>query len=83
MAIDEFNSAEFNVYPNPADNVWNIRSNQSINSIQIFDVLGKQVMTLTPNSETVSIKASGLTNGIYFVKLSSAIGTKSIKLIKK
>ncbi|MFD2914499.1 T9SS type A sorting domain-containing protein [Psychroserpens luteus] len=83
LAIDEFNKAEFNVYPNPTDNFWNIRSNQSINSIQIFNVLGKQVITLTPNSETVSIDASGLTNGIYFVRLSSVAGTKSVKLIKK
>ena len=83
LAIDEFNSAEFNVFPNPTDNVWNIRSNQSINSIQIFDVLGKQVMTLSPNSESVSINASGLPNGIYFARLSSVIGTTSIKLIKK
>ena len=83
LAIDEFTSTEFNVYPNPTDNFWNIRSNQRINSIQIFDVLGKQVMTLTPNSETALINASGLTNGIYFARLNSIIGTKSIKLIKK
>ncbi|MBT8233137.1 MAG: T9SS type A sorting domain-containing protein, partial [Saprospiraceae bacterium] len=83
VGIDEFDRAEFNVFPNPTNNVWNIKSMQNIDLIQVFDIQGQLVITLTPNSETASINAVGLTNGIYFVKFNSVIGTKSVKLIKK
>ena len=83
VGIDEFDRAEFNVFPNPTNDVWNIKSNQNIDLIQVFDIQGQLVITLSPNSETASIDAIGLTNGIYFVKLNSVKGTKSVKLIKK
>ncbi|MFT7049845.1 MAG: hypothetical protein ACJAZK_000434 [Psychroserpens sp.] len=83
LGTDDFEVTEFNVYPNPTDNIWNIRSNQNIDSIQVFDVLGKQVITLTPNSHTASIDASRLIDGIYFARLSSIKGSTSVKLIKK
>ncbi|MFK7925824.1 MAG: T9SS type A sorting domain-containing protein [Bacteroidia bacterium] len=83
VGIDEFDHTEFNVYPNPTNDVWNIQSIEKMELVQVFDLQGKQVLTLTANSETVSINASGLTNGVYFVRVSSATGTKSVKLIKQ
>jgi hypothetical protein len=83
VGIDEFDRAEFSVFPNPANDAWNIKSEQNIDLIQVFDIQGQLVITLTPNSETASINAIGLTKGIYFVKLNSAKGTKSVRLIKQ
>ncbi len=83
VGIDEFDLDDFHVYPNPTINVWNIESNQNIDFIQMFDIQGKQVISLKPNSKTASINASVLTNGIYFAILSTSQGTKSVKLIKK
>jgi len=83
VGINEFDRAELNVFPNPTNNVWNIKSKKSIDLIQVFDIQGKQVITLSPNSETASINASGLINGIYFARLSSDKNTKFVKLIKK
>jgi hypothetical protein len=83
VGIDEFDLTEFNVYPNPTHDVWHIKNSQNIDLIQVFDIQGKPVITLRPQAETASINASGLTNGIYFVRLSSATGTKSVKLIKE
>ena len=82
MGINEFDAETFFVYPNPTNNIWNIKGNQNIDFIEVFDIQGKQVISLNPNSETVSINASVLTNGVYFVKLTSENGTKSFKLIK-
>ena len=82
LGVEDFNSTEFNVYPNPTDSFWNVRSALNIDAIQIFDVLGKQVITLIPNSEMASIDTEGLTKGIYFARLSCAKGIKTVKLIK-
>jgi hypothetical protein len=83
VGTNELDRAEFNIFPNPTNDVWNIKSSQNIELIQVFNVQGQLVITQTPNSETASINAAGLTNGIYFVKFSSDKGTKSIKLIKE
>jgi hypothetical protein len=83
LSIDEFSSADFNVYPNPTNTIWTVKSNQNIDIIRVFNMLGKEVVTQAPNSDTVIIDTSGLANGVYFAKLYSALGSTSIKLIKK
>jgi len=74
----------FKVFPNPTQNVWNVNTNkQVLNSIQIFDILGKQVLTLNPNASNVVIDATKLSNGIYFAKINTDKGSSILKLIKK
>lgn len=84
MGLDDLESVNFNVYPNPSNNVWNVKtSNSVINSIQVVDILGKQVVSLNPNSTEVQIDASTLNTGLYFARIESNSGIKTIKLIKK
>ncbi|OUR90830.1 hypothetical protein A9Q87_12830 [Flavobacteriales bacterium 34_180_T64] len=82
LGINEFNVAEFKVYPNPTQNVWNVKANSIISKIHVYDVLGKSVMVLNPMSNEAQIDASSLPKGLYFANLESAKGTQSIKLIK-
>ena len=83
LSVDESSTSQFNVYPNPTINSWNVKSNQSIDSVHLFDVLGKMVMSLKPNSKEVSIGTSALQSGIYIAKINSINGSKTIKLIKQ
>ncbi|WP_242092426.1 T9SS type A sorting domain-containing protein [Aestuariivivens sediminicola] len=74
----------FKVYPNPAKDTWNIKTKYAeIKSVALFNTLGKQVMTLKPNSDQVKIDASTLSKGLYFAKIETAAGTSSLKLIKQ
>jgi hypothetical protein len=74
---------DFNVYPNPTQNVWNIKTNnQNISSIQVFDVQGRQVLNIIPDSNNATIDASSLPSGLYFAKIKSESTSQSIKLIK-
>ncbi len=84
LSTDDFAKSEFKVYPNPTNNEWNIKTNgQNISSVQVFDILGKNVMTVTPNSSAVKLDATTLPAGLYFARLTSESGTKSVKLIKQ
>lgn len=75
---------KFEVYPNPSQDVWNIKSSaQVLYSVKVFDALGKQVLSLRPNSAEVQIDASTLNTGLYFAMLESNSGFKTVKLIKK
>ncbi|WP_179339794.1 T9SS type A sorting domain-containing protein [Winogradskyella ludwigii] len=83
LSTNEFELENVSVYPNPTNSVWNIKTiNQNISSVQVFDILGKQVLTLNPNSFEVTLDASELNNGIYLAKIVSANRTKTIKLVK-
>lgn len=84
LSRDEFSILDLKVFPNPTLNDWNIKTNGSvITSIQVFDVLGKRVTSLTPNSSSATIKTDNLLSGLYFARIQGESGTKSIKLIKE
>ena len=57
--------------------------NININSVKVLDVLGKQVLTFTPDASEVVIDGSTLKSGIYFAQIKTDNGTSSVKLIKK
>ena len=83
LGVSNFETTKFNVYPNPTQNVWNIKSSdQIVTSIQVFDALGKQVLSLNPNSSETQIDSSTLNTGLYFAKINTEVGTSSVKLIK-
>ena len=83
LSTNEFDLNDFTVSPNPTNNVWNVKTNnQEITAINVFDILGKEVVRLAPNNTEASIDASQLNDGIYLAKISTKKGTKTIKLVK-
>ena len=83
LSTKGFSNANFKVYPNPTNNVWNFTSaNETIESIQIVNVLGKVVLSVSPKNNIANVDASALNSGIYFAKIATAKATQTIKLIK-
>jgi hypothetical protein len=84
LSTDEFSLTDFSVYPNPTQNVWNVKTNNiNIDTIQVLDIQGRQVLDLTPNGSEAIIDASNLPAGLYFARINTPSGTNSIKLIKQ
>ena len=71
----------FKVYPNPSNTGFvNIKSNQmGAVQVQVFDMLGKQMIDTTVVNE--SLEVSSLKAGIYIVKLTQNDRTTTKKLI--
>ena len=82
LSTRNFETAEFKVFPNPTLNTWNIQANNQVKKVVVVDVLGKQVVSLKPNTTDIAINASQLKDGIYLAKITTNVGTKTIKLIK-
>lgn len=84
LATNTFTARNFNVSPNPTNNYWKFttNNNEQISSIQVIDMLGKVVSTVTPNSGSASVDASNLNTGIYFAKVASENGVATVKLVK-
>lgn len=84
LSTKDFAIAGLKVYPNPAQDNWTISTkNIKMSSIQVYDVLGKNVLTVSPNAIEAKINASSLKAGLYFAKINTANGVSSIKLVKE
>lgn len=84
LGLNDFDLVSFKVYPNPARDSWTIRTkNEDMSSIQVFDILGKNVLSLAPNASEVKIDASSLTTGLYFAQIKTSTGVNSVKLVKQ
>jgi hypothetical protein len=71
------------VYPNPAKNSVNVKSEFIIQSIALYDVQGRLLVTKLVNESKSLIDISDKSNGIYFLKITSDKGTKVEKVIKE
>lgn len=84
LANTTFEETDFVMHPNPATNLVtiNLKNNaETINSIAIYDVLGKKVKSINSiSSSNLNIDVSDLSKGIYIVKLKT---DSNIELIKK
>ena len=76
---------DFSVYPNPTIDVWTIKSvNSDIQTVELYNTLGRLVNTINADSSEINIDASNLSSGIYFAKINSQDSeSQTIKLIKK
>ena len=74
------------MFPNPVSDELNVLSNDGvlIQTIEILDARGAQVQFINvseSNSQTVNV--SGLSQGVYMVKVATAEGTVVRKIVKK
>ncbi|MDQ5929569.1 MAG: hypothetical protein QG594_1348, partial [Bacteroidota bacterium] len=74
----------FILYPNPVKDVLNITSseNESITSIQVYNILGQSLLDLKNKKTFSMIDVSSLNNGVYFVRINSTKGTTTHKFLK-
>jgi hypothetical protein len=71
------------MYPNPASSSLNISAPNTIKSAAIYNILGKQVMSLNINKNSKSIDISNLASGIYFLKYNVNDKVGTAKFIKQ
>lgn len=69
LSLPTIETSETQVFPNPAKDVLNIQMLQTITEISVFDVLGKEVTV--PRTSSNSIDVSGLSEGLYILKIIS------------
>lgn len=71
------------IYPNPVKNILNLKSEKSVDQLQIFDLSGKSVFTQNNLKANTQIDVSNLPKGVYIVKINSNGEVKTQKITKK
>ena len=70
------------IYPVPASDILNIRADENIANISIYDITGKLMIEKLDRGSNTSVNISGLNAGIYLVHTQSANGSQVSKIIK-
>ncbi|NRD21155.1 fibronectin type III domain-containing protein [Winogradskyella eckloniae] len=84
LGTDDFESeSAFTYYPNPVKHTLTLNAQNNIEQVAMFNVLGQEVLRATPNAIDSEVDMSQLQNGAYFVKVTIANVTQTIKVIKE
>lgn len=71
----------FAYYPNPVNDVLNFKGNESVHTLQVYDLNGRLVLNQHSNS-IVSINLSALPKATYIVKAITDKGVNAFKVVK-
>ena len=83
LGVNDIDVITFVFAPNPADGDVSIVSTTEITTLQIVNMLGQNVLSMTPNSKEFTIDVSGLSSGAYFINAITNGVTTTKKLIRK
>lgn len=81
LSIDELASIAktIKIYPNPVKNILKIETESVISKIEVYTLLGKEIL----KKESKNIDVSALKQGLYFIKVTSSEGIETVKRFVK
>ena len=80
LSTQSIDLTSIKIYPNPASTNVTVQTNQVIDKLELYNVLGKKIRV---ESATNSFDLSDLASGIYILKIYAGIETYSRKIVKQ
>ncbi len=82
--ISEEDVSSFSISPNPATSNLTINNGKSIiQSIHIYNVLGKEMLNQVQHDNSVTLDISSFSKGIYFIEVETEQGVVRRKFVKE
>lgn len=84
LSTNDFDSETgFTYYPNPVKNTLTLNAQQNIDTVTMYNMLGQEVLRLSPNSVNATVDMSNLNTGAYFAQVSILGNTQTVRIIKQ
>ena len=83
LSNEVFHSNQISFYPNPVKDIFEIKSINNINSIEVYTVLGQLVNSISINQKETNLDLSNLKKATYIIKIISDNKTETIRIIKE
>ena len=80
VGLANLSRTEVSIYPNPVNDVLNIRTVEPIVSLSIINMLGQTIYSSLNTSNTLQIETTSFAKGIYVVKVQTAKGVRTEKI---
>ena len=83
LSTQDLSKFNFKSFPNPANDYINISADKNIDKIEIYSLLGQQLLNNNINSKNTQVNVSRLSKGVYLIKafIDNTVGT--YKFIKQ
>ena len=81
-SVEDLEAKGFSAYPNPVNDVLNLRADEAMTSVTIHNLLGQKVYQADINAIQTTVDMSGFTNGTYFVTVNIAGSEGTVKVMK-
>ncbi|OIP51765.1 MAG: hypothetical protein COZ75_13210 [Flavobacteriaceae bacterium CG_4_8_14_3_um_filter_34_10] len=73
----------FTFYPNPVRDILNVRAATTIENISIYNVLGQELIYVSPDALSSKINIANLSNGMYIMKATVNGVVGSFNVVKR
>ena len=83
LSTAKFETSSVKMYPNPVRNTLTIDANSSIQNVSVFNILGQEVMRVSPKSNSATLQTSDLQKGAYMVRTEVDGKVSTNKVIKE
>lgn len=82
LGTQNVTKTKINYYPNPVvDNIY-LNTEDAINSVEVYNIMGQKVANQTINDTNGIVNLSNLASGNYIVKVITDKATQNIKIVK-
>ncbi len=83
LGISDNSLEGFTYYPNPTNGILNLTSNNNIEKVSIYNLLGQRVLDDSLNAASAKFDISALSAGTYVIKVTINGTTGTYKLMKQ
>lgn len=83
LGVDQNQLLTITYNPNPVKDILNIKSNETIKNVSVYNLLGQLLFIQSENDNELNIDLSNLPTSNYFVKLESDDNSKVFKILKQ
>lgn len=85
-SVDEnANNTDLYIYPNPVANTLNIKTNENIEKVEVYNVLGNKIISADSfhDVNNCSVQVDELSKGVYILQITTQEGIRTEKFIKE
>ncbi len=82
LSVDEFNNVNFSYFVDSQNNL-KLSANEILSSINVFNLLGQEVMARSLTSQNETIDINGLNSGVYLAQVRINDNVETFKFVKK
>lgn len=83
LSVAENNFKGFSIYPNPVNDLLNFKAVQTVDELQVYNLLDQNVMATTPKTSQNQLDMSGLDSGLYILKVRIGNEIASYKIVEE
>ena len=84
LGVNDVNELDFTIFPNPSSGMFHFTSKNPIaEKIEVYNILGRILLSKTNFDLTQTLDLSHLSNGTYFISITQGEAITTKKLLKK